>query len=442
MARKPKAPEQDNMPAVTDADILPESQPPGRTEAPPFEVDKQPLDLTLEEEVTLEQEGKAALFETGELFPEPGEIVIPADLTEQLLSEKNGAKIAAAKEAEAAAAETPAPEGQEDTRQEWEKPLDEIKAEQQPKRRGRPPKADKSAEDKGTSGQIGPKSDKPAKTEKAPKQPKAEKASKPPKEGKTAEPPAPPEPVTPPKPIDATRPGEVEQIVYLNLSELHPFKDHPFQVKEDEEMQANTVDSLVTIRKLKEKGVEVYFEKENIYTFDGKGELLLTIMSSLAQEESRSISENVTWGQRKRFSDGKISLPYKQFLGYERGESKDDPPVVNPEQAAIVREIYSAFMHGKTAVAIAKQLTAKGIKTPAGKDKWAASTIESILTNEKYRGSARLQKHFTVDFLTKKTKVNEGEVPQYYIEHSHEAIIDPQEWDAVQDEFVNADLIL
>ena len=197
----------------------------------------------------------------------------------------------------------------------------------------------------------------------------------------------------------------------------------------------NTVDSLVTIRKLKEKGVEVYFEKENIYTFDGKGELLLTIMSSLAQEESRSISENVTWGQRKRFSDGKISLPYKQFLGYERGESKDDPPVVNPEQAAIVREIYSAFMHGKTAVAIAKQLTAKGIKTPAGKDKWAASTIESILTNEKYRGSARLQKHFTVDFLTKKTKVNEGEVPQYYIEHSHEAIIDPQEWDAVQDEF-------
>lgn len=191
-----------------------------------------------------------------------------------------------------------------------------------------------------------------------------------------------------------------------------------------------------------DSNVIIYSEKENIYTFDGKGELLLTIMSSLAQEESRSISENVTWGQRKRFSDGKISLPYKQFLGYERGESKDDPPVVNPEQAAIVREIYSAFMHGKTAVAIAKQLTAKGIKTPAGKDKWAASTIESILTNEKYRGSARLQKHFTVDFLTKKTKVNEGEVPQYYIEHSHEAIIDPQEWDAVQDEFVNADLIL
>lgn len=116
----------------------------------------------------------------------------------------------------------------------------------------------------------------------------------------------------------------------------------------------NTVDSLVTIRKLKEKGVEVYFEKENIYSLDGKGELLLTIMSSLAQEESRSISENVTWGQRKRFSDGKVSLPYKQFLGYDRGQKKDDPPVVNPDQAAIVRRIYRDFMAGKTVGAIAR----------------------------------------------------------------------------------------
>lgn len=196
----------------------------------------------------------------------------------------------------------------------------------------------------------------------------------------------------------------------------------------------NTVDSLVTIRKLKEKGVEVYFEKENIYSLDGKGELLLTIMSSLAQEESRSISENVTWGQRKRFSDGKVSLPYKQFLGYERGQKKDDPPVVNPDQAVIVRRIYRTFMQGKTACTIAKELTADGIPTPAGKKEWRASTVKSILQNEKYRGSALLQKCFTTDFLTKKQKVNEGEVPQYYIEHSHEAIIDPLEWDAVQEE--------
>lgn len=152
----------------------------------------------------------------------------------------------------------------------------------------------------------------------------------------------------------------------------------------------NTVDSLVTIRKLKEKGVEVYFEKENIYSLDGKGELLLTIMSSLAQEESRSISENVTWGQRKRFSDGKVSLPYKQFLGYERGQKKDDPPVVNPDKAVIVRRIYRTFMQGKTACTIAKELTADGIPTPAGKKEWRASTVKSILQNEKYRGSALL----------------------------------------------------
>lgn len=196
----------------------------------------------------------------------------------------------------------------------------------------------------------------------------------------------------------------------------------------------NTVDSLVTIRKLKEKGVEVFFEKENIYSLDGKGELLLTIMSSLAQEESRSISENVTWGKRKRFSDGKVSLPYKHFLGYERGETKDAPPVVNPEQAVIVRRIYSLFMEGFTSYMIAKRLTDDGTPTPGEKDKWRSSTIESILTNEIYRGSARLQKTFTADFLTKRKKKNEGEVPQYYIEFSHEAIIDPDEWMAVQDE--------
>ena len=195
----------------------------------------------------------------------------------------------------------------------------------------------------------------------------------------------------------------------------------------------NTVDSLVTIRKLKENGTEVYFEKENIFTFDGKGELLLTIMSSLAQEESRSISENVTWGQRKRFADGKVSLPYKQFLGYRKGE--DGFPEVVPEEAVIVRRIYTRFMAGLTPGAIAKELTADGIPTPAGKQRWPTSTVESILQNEKYKGAALLQKCFTVDFLTKKKKINEGEVPQYYVEHSHEPIITPEEFDKVQAEF-------
>ena len=196
----------------------------------------------------------------------------------------------------------------------------------------------------------------------------------------------------------------------------------------------NTVDSLTTVRKLKEKGIEVYFEKENIYTLDSKGELLITIMSSLAQEESRSISENVTWGQRKRFADGKVSLPYKHFLGYKRGE--DDLPEIVPEEAEIVRLIYRSFINGMTPYRIAKILTDKGIPTPAGKTKWQSSTIESILTNEKYKGSALLQKQFTVDFLTKKRKINEGEIPQYYIEQSHDAIISPDEFELVQAEIL------
>lgn len=196
----------------------------------------------------------------------------------------------------------------------------------------------------------------------------------------------------------------------------------------------NTVDSLTAVRKLKEKGIEVYFEKENIFTFDGKGELLITIMSSLAQEESRSISENVTWGKRKSAADGNISLPYKQFLGYEKGE--DGLPQIVEKEAAIIRLIYKLFLEGKTPTAIAKYLMAHGVSTPAGKSNWRCGVVESILTNEKYKGDAVLQKTFTTDFLTKKKKINEGEVTQYYVEHSHDAIIEADEFDMVQTELV------
>ena len=192
----------------------------------------------------------------------------------------------------------------------------------------------------------------------------------------------------------------------------------------------NTVDTLTTVRKLKEKGIEVYFEKENIRTLDGKGELLITIMSSLAQEESRSISENVTWGQRKRFADGKVSLPYGRFLGYKKG--RDELPEIVEEEAVTVRLIYRLFLYGKSPSAIASYLTGEGISTPAGKRNWRPNTVESILTNEKYKGDALLQKSFTVDFLTKKSKLNEGEVPQYYVANSHPAIIEPEIFDLVQ----------
>ena len=195
----------------------------------------------------------------------------------------------------------------------------------------------------------------------------------------------------------------------------------------------NTVDSLTTIRKMKDKGIEVFFEKENIYTLDSKGELVLTIMSSLAQEESRSISENVTWGRRKQFADGNVCLPYKHFLGYKKGE--DGKPEVVPAEAAIIRLIYMLFLEGKTPGAIADYLTEQGFPTPTNKSKvWHLKTVESILTNEKYKGSAILQKKYTVNYLEKKMAVNDGQVPKYYIEESHEAIIPPGEFEMVQEE--------
>ena len=194
----------------------------------------------------------------------------------------------------------------------------------------------------------------------------------------------------------------------------------------------NTVDSLTTIRQLKEKNVEVYFEKESIWTFDSKGELLITIMSSIAQEESRSISENTKWGIRKKFSDGKISLAYSTFLGYDKGPNGS--LVINEGEAKLVRYIYSLFIQGKTVGHIARLLTKEGHPTPQGKQTWRHEGIMSILTNEKYKGDALLQKSYTPDFLSKRPVPNKGELPQYYVKDSHEPIIEPEVFDLVQQE--------
>ncbi|KRN88741.1 recombinase family protein [Ligilactobacillus ceti] len=192
----------------------------------------------------------------------------------------------------------------------------------------------------------------------------------------------------------------------------------------------NTVDSLTTVRKLKEKGIEIYFEKENIWTLDSKGELLITIMSSLAQEESRSISENVKWGKRKGFSDGKVTVAYKNLLGYKKGENGE--LAIDEEQAKVVRKIYALFLKGYSERAIAKKLEEEGIKTVYGKSKWYSNIIHSVLTNEKYKGDALLQKYYTVDFLSKKQQRNNGEIQQYYVKNNHEAIIKPSTFDRVQ----------
>lgn len=192
----------------------------------------------------------------------------------------------------------------------------------------------------------------------------------------------------------------------------------------------NTVDSLTTVRQLKDAGVEVFFEKENIWTLDSKGELLITIMSSLAQEESRSISENVTWGHRKRFQNGKVMVPYSSLLGYKKGA--DGNLVIDETQAPTVRLIYQLFLSGLSITEIRAELQHRGILTPRGKTKWSTSTVRSILSNEKYKGDALLQKTFTADFLTKRIEENQGQLPQYYVTGNHESIIDPKVWDQVQ----------
>jgi len=191
----------------------------------------------------------------------------------------------------------------------------------------------------------------------------------------------------------------------------------------------NTLDTIKFVRKLKDKGVEVFFEKENLWTLDSKSELILTIMASIAQEESRSISQNVTWGKRVSFQNGKVSFAYSRFLGYEK---KDGKIVIVEEEAKVVRLIYRMFLvEGKAPIAIRNYLTEQGIKSPANAT-WRAHVVLSILTNEKYKGDALLQKKYTENFLEQKMVKNTGQVPQYYVENSHPAIIDKDMWEMVQ----------
>jgi site-specific DNA recombinase len=192
----------------------------------------------------------------------------------------------------------------------------------------------------------------------------------------------------------------------------------------------NTLDTLTYVRRLKEVGCEVWFEKENLYSMDSKGEFILTLLSSMAQEESRSLSENVKWGVRKRFSDGKYSLPYAQFLGYQRGE--DGKPEIIEDEARIVRLIYRLYLEGDSVSGIAKYLVGRGIPTPGGKKVWQPCVIKSILTNEKYYGAALLQKRFVEDYLTKKARKNIGELPQFFIEDDHAPIVSEEVFMEVQ----------
>ncbi|MCS4487546.1 recombinase family protein [Streptococcus sp. SQ9-PEA] len=201
-------------------------------------------------------------------------------------------------------------------------------------------------------------------------------------------------------------------------------------VKSISRFARNTLDCIQYVRELKELGIGVTFEKENIDSLDSKGEVLLTILSSLAQDESRSISENATWGIRKKFERGEVRVNTTKFMGYDKDEN--GKLVINPEQAEVVKYIYNQFLKGYNSESIAKELNQNHVKGWSGKANWYPSSILKMLQNEKYKGDALLQKTYTVDFLTKKRSANQGQVNQYYVEHSHDAIIDSETWEMVQ----------
>ena len=196
----------------------------------------------------------------------------------------------------------------------------------------------------------------------------------------------------------------------------------------------NTLDCLKYIRQLKEKSIAVWFEKESINTMDSKGEVLITIMASLAQQESQSLSQNVKLGLQYRYQQGKVQVNHNHFLGYTK--DGDGHLVIDPEQAEVVKRIYREYLEGLSMKKIAEGLEQDGILTGAGKAKWYDSTINKILRNEKYMGDALLQKTVTTDFLTKKRVRNTGALPQYYVEDDHEAIIPKEIFMQVQAELV------
>lgn len=202
----------------------------------------------------------------------------------------------------------------------------------------------------------------------------------------------------------------------------------------------NTVDCLKFTRELKDLNIPVFFEKENINTLDAKGEVLMTIMAALAQQESESLSANVRLGIQFRNQAGKVQVNHNRFLGYTKDE--DGKLVIVPEEAAIVRRIYAEYMDGHSFLQIKRGLEKDGILNGAGNAKWHESNIKQILTNEKYIGDALLQKTYTVNTLEKKRVANNGLAPKYYVEGSHEAIISKDVFLRVQAEIVRRANIL
>jgi len=193
----------------------------------------------------------------------------------------------------------------------------------------------------------------------------------------------------------------------------------------------NTVDCLKTVRDLKEIGVKVYFEKENIDSMDPTGTLMLSILSSIAEEESRNISTNGKWRIQRMFEKGEV-LAGRGIYGYTIVDKNKYE--INIEQAAIVRRVFAEFIGGKSIGKICEGLTRDGIPTPNGKGTWTHSTVLFMLKNEKYIGDAQLQKTYKLDVLST-TKKNKGEVKSYYVSNNHMGIVDRETFAAVQEDF-------
>ena len=194
----------------------------------------------------------------------------------------------------------------------------------------------------------------------------------------------------------------------------------------------NTVDCLKYVRLLNDLGVDVYFEEQGIHSNQPGAEFYITIYGSIAQSESENISANIKWGKAQSAKEGKVIFQYKNFLGYRKGE--DGQPEIVPEEAETICLIYDRFLAGDSLKGIAELLEEKGIKSPTGKAQWQFSTIQSILSNEKYKGDAIINKTYITDCISKKVRVNNGERPKYYVENSHPAIIDSATFGRVQEE--------
>lgn len=192
----------------------------------------------------------------------------------------------------------------------------------------------------------------------------------------------------------------------------------------------NTADLLNAIRKLQAKKIAVYFEKEHINTLENTGEMLVTILGSQAQEESRNLSENIHWGIVRRFENGEVIVNCSRFMGYTKNE--DGELEIVPEEAEVVRLIFRLYLEGMSVAGIKRHLEGEGILTVTGRKNWNDVTIYHMLSNEKYMGDALLQKTYTADFLTKTRLKNNGEVRQYYITDNHEGIIPREIFHAVQ----------